>query len=212
MLNLFVMHFWFSIAMIINLFSGWASVNKQLDLVRILTPDDGSVLQGIVTVKGTVAGVGLQNGEVGFRYQDGGSESWFFLEQFNEPIVDATIAQWDTATIADGTYQLRVIAYYADGHQLETIVSNLRVRNYTVIETPVFSTKESELPVLTDVAPTSLPTETSPIATPTPLTVNDLVLTNDDIVSSVVQGAVIGILFLIILGIWMFIRKGRFNN
>jgi hypothetical protein len=212
MLNLFVMHFLFLIALIINQFTGWDSVHQQLDLVRILAPGDADVLQGVVTIKGTIAGVGLQRSEVGFRYQDGGSESWFFIEQINEAIVDAIIAQWDTATIADGTYQLRIIAYYADGHQLETIVNNLRVRNYTAIETPIFSTEESVLPGLPIETPTSLPSKTAPIATPTLLAVNEMVLTTDDIAVSVVQGAVIGILFLLVLGLWVIIRRGRFSN
>ena len=203
------MHFWFLIALVINTFSGWASLQQQLDLIRVLSPNDGNVLQGVVTIKGTIAGVGLQSSEVGFRYQEGGSETWFFIDQINEPVVDEIIAQWDTATIADGTYQLRVIANYADGHQLESIVNNLRVRNYTAIETPIYSTEESASLILPVASATLLPTKTVLVSTPTPVAANEMVLTTDDLVSSVIQGAVIGILFLLAIGIWIFIRRGR---
>ncbi len=206
MLNLYVMHFWLLVSLVISLISGWGSSTQQLDLVRILSPAESSVLQGIVAIKGTVTGIGLQRAEVSFRYQDGDAETWFLIDQVNEFVVDAVIANWDTAIIADGTYQLRIDAYYEDGHQLETMINDLRIRNYTAVETSVKPTDDTTISGSTKIPSTSIPTIIAQVATPTPLAANELALTTNDIVNSIIQGSIIGILSIIIISVWLYIR------
>ena len=206
MLNLYVMHFLLLVSLVINLLSGWGSLSHQLDLVRILSPVESSVLQGVVAIKGTVTGIGLQRAEVSFRYQDGDSTTWFLIDQVNESVVDAVIANWDTAVIADGTYQLRIDAFYEDGHQLETVVNDLRIRNYTAVETPLKPTEDITISGSPKNTSTSVPTKTAQVATPTLLAPNELALTTNDIVTSIIQGAVIGILSIIIISVWLYIR------
>jgi hypothetical protein len=200
------MHFWLLLTFIISFFSGWGSVARQLDLVRILSPNDSSILKGVISIRGTVTGVGLQRGEISFRYEGEDSSNWFLIDQVNESVVDNTIANWDTANIADGTYQLKVVAFYDDGHQIESIINNLQIRNYTAVETPNRPTKETTISGSTAIPPTSSPTKTVKIATPTLLAPNDLALTSDDIVSSIVQGAIIGVLSILIISVWLYIR------
>lgn len=200
------MHFWLLVSLLISLISGWGSSSQQLDLIRILSPAESSVLQGIVAIKGTVTGIGLQRAEVSFRYQDGDSTTWFLINQVNESVVDAIIANWDTAIIADGTYQLRIDAYYEDGHQLETMINDLRIRNYTAVETPLKPTQDTTISGSPKNTSTSIPTITAQVATPTLLTANELALTTNDIVNSIIQGSIIGILSIIIISVWLYIR------
>ena len=70
-----------------------------------------------------------------FGYQDDPTATWFLIEQSAEPVKKGLIASWDTSTITDGEYQLRVRVILADGKVAEAIVPNLRVRNYTPVET-----------------------------------------------------------------------------
>lgn len=207
MLNLYVMHFWLIVSLFLRLLSGWGSSALQLDLVRILSPEESSVLQGVVAIKGTVTGVGLQRGEISFRYQDGDSATWFLIDQVNETVVDAVIANWDTAIIADGTYQLKVVAFYDDGHQLETIINELRIRNYTAVETPLKPTEETTISGIPEITSTKSPIITTLAATPTLLAPNELALTNNDILNSIIQGGIIGVLSIIIISVWIYIRQ-----
>ena len=57
------------------------------------------------------------------------------ITNLNKPVENKRLADWDTTAIADGTYQLRLRVMLNDGNTLETIVPDLRVRNYTAVET-----------------------------------------------------------------------------
>lgn len=194
---------------IINYFAGWFSPVMQLDLVRILSPQDGEVLQGKVPIKGTVTGVGLQFTEVSFQYQENPDSEWFLISRFENTVVDDTLVNWETALIADGTYRLRVVAHYSDGNQLTALSEHLRIRNYTPIETSTsipedeFITQETQA-----VTPTIVLTSTLP-ATATTMPENELELSLEDIQSAALSGAIFGSLLLVILGIWLILRHRR---
>ncbi len=203
------MSFWVRIWLLAHFLSGWFSPNNQLDLVRILSPRNGDVLQGNVVISGTVTGVGLQYADISFQYQDTSSSEWFLIERINEAMIDDSMINWETSSVADGNYRLRILAQYSDGHQLEAISQNLRIRNYTTIETVV------ETPSGSLVTPAQL-SETSAIflsptaiATATDLPKNELSLTLGDIGKSALNGAITGVLLLIVLGLWLIIRGRR---
>ncbi len=186
---------------------GSFSPPPQLDLARITSPKAGDALQGNVEILGTVTGIGFQYAEINFQSQSGTQNTWFLITMINQVVVDDVLTIWDTTNIADGTYAIRVIAYYEDGHTVESIVENLRIRNYTAIET-------SEVEVEADNSSLQTPTleiftATPQRATPTDLPPNELALEEKDFVKAASLGGLFGITGLIVIGFLLLIRKRK---
>jgi hypothetical protein len=194
---------------LISLISIWFSPFPQLDLVRIQSPVDGDTLQGNVSIIGTVTGNGFQSVEIGFRYQDTQSQSWFVIAQSTAPVVDDVIATWDTSTIADGVYQIRVLAIFDDGRKQEEIIANLNVRNYTPFD-PI-KTEESTLPSGLNEQTPIIPVEATPTLrpSPTPMSVNEMIITQSQFINTAIQGAILGMLFLLVIALFIIIRRRK---
>ena len=195
-----------TIFLVLSLMNVWFSPFPQLDLVRIQTPVDGEYLQGSVQIIGTVTGTGLQSAEISFRYQDSQSQSWFVIHKTTTSVVDDIIATWDTSTIADGAYQIRVLAVYENGRELEKIISDLNVRNYTPFdpiktENPqVISTENLQNQLATlEVTPTL---RSSPTVMPT----NEMVISQPQFITTAIQGGILGVLFLFVISLFIIIR------
>ncbi len=203
------MSFWVRIWLLAYFLSGWFSPNNQLDLVRILSPKDGDVLQGNVVISGTVTGVGLQYADISFQYQDSTSSEWFLIEQINQVIIDDSMINWETSSVADGNYRLRILAQYSDGHQLEAISQKLRIRNYTTIETLVVTPSGSLATPGQLLETSSVLLSPTAIATATEMPKNELSLTFGDMGKSAMNGAITGVLLLVVLGLWLIIRGRR---
>jgi hypothetical protein len=168
----------------------------------ILSPRQGEVLQGTVTITGSSAETGFLSSEVDFAYAGDTTGTWFLVAAASQPVDSNTLATWDTTTITDGNYNLRLRVYLKDGTHLDAIIPDLRVRNYTPVETPT--------PAPTAILPTLTPTDTltpTPFPTPTPLPVNPAVLTQADISTSLVYGGLGAVILIIILGIYFGLRR-----
>ena len=168
----------------------------------ILSPRQGEVLQGTVTITGSSAETGFLSSEVDFAYAGDTTGTWFLVAAASQPVDSNTLATWDTTTITDGNYNLRLRVYLKDGTHLDAIIPDLRVRNYTPVETPT--------PAPTAILPTLTPTDTltpTPFPTPTPLPVNPAVLTRADISTSLVYGGLGAVILIIILGIYFWLRR-----
>jgi hypothetical protein len=113
----------------------------------ISSPENDATLSGAVEIKGTA----LSGWNLSFSYADNSSGTWFTLAQSPDPFSDAILATWDTTTISDGAYVLWLHVSAADGVQDFKI--NVRVRNYSQLETP------------TSVATPTLPPTSTPIST-----------------------------------------------
>ncbi|MDO9087904.1 MAG: hypothetical protein Q7U53_16980 [Anaerolineaceae bacterium] len=209
MLKLNVMQVYLLILWVISFVGGWFSPIPQLDLVRIQTPKNGDFIQGSVQIVGTVTGTGFQKAEISFRYQESQLQSWFLINQIDSPIVDDLLANWDTSTIADGTYQIKVLAFYENGRQQETIIENLSVRNYTPFD-PIKTDSSDETKIL----PTSgesieiVPTPTKK-PFPTPIPPNEMIVTQSQFIMTVIQGAILGVLFLFVIALFIIIRRRK---
>ncbi len=207
MLNLLVMHLIMIVSLIFNLSIGWFSPTNQLDLVRILSPQKDEVLQGNIDIIGTATGIGFQYAEVSFRFHNSESGTWFLISQIGEPKIDELLTNWDTSTIVDGDYELKIQAYYEDGHTIESILGNLRIRNYSAIETVTPTKIQSQM-----IESTKIPSEitkslSSKKLYATPMPNNELEIELQEIMVYAMRGAVIGILLLIVIGIWLIIRR-----
>ena len=129
---------------------------------QIAAPVPGAALQGAITILGTTDLPDFQYAEVAFSYSGNQPESWFLIQQSQDPVKDGILAVWDTTTIADGNYRLRLQVYLTNGDLMSKVIAGLRVRNYTPAET--------NTPAPSDVANTptivNTPTPNQPTATP----------------------------------------------
>lgn len=201
------MHLLLIISFIFDLSIGWFSPKNQLDLVRILSPQKDEVLQGKIDIVGTATGIGFQYAEISFRFHNSESGTWFLISQIGEPKNDELLASWDTSMIVDGNYQLKIQAYYEDGHTIESIIGNLRIRNYSAIETVTPTKIQTQLVESTKISSVITEPSNNKNKYATPLPKNELTIEIPEISVYAVRGAVIGILFLIIIGIWLLIRR-----
>lgn len=201
------MRFLILISLFFNFFPGWKSTDYQLDLARIQSPNNGDVLQGRIDIIGTATGIGFQYAEISFRFQKNDSGSWFLISQVGEPKIEGFLTSWDTSTIVDGDYQLKIQAFYEDGHNVESIIDDLRIRNYSAIETiiPPIETPLNQESTKIAAYPAQETLSTRQYATPLPK--NELIIEESDIIVYAIRGAVIGVLSLIVLSLWLLIRR-----
>jgi hypothetical protein len=153
----------------------------------ISAPVSGDVLSGIVIVQGTAADANFLRYELAFLNETGSGSDWIVFAQGDQPVVNGTLAVWDTTVgsganrvFPDGRYQLRLRVVRQDFNYDEYFVTNLTIANDTVTpsptptltttapqETATPQTAETALPVLTQPAPDVLPSLT-PFPTPSP--------------------------------------------
>lgn len=138
MLNLHVMKFellMVSLFMQLSLWSGGLPIMAQADQPEIISPAPGAALQGNVSIIGTTDISNFSFYEVSFAYDEGEEPGWFELNSAKKMIRDGELAAWDTTTIADGAYMLRLRVHLENGDTKDVVVRGLRVRNYSAIET-----------------------------------------------------------------------------
>ena len=127
-------HALFIIALVIFLFPQPVLAQEVADLA-IVSPETGQIVQGLVLVSGTVTVLGFSSYELSFAYQDDPTGTWFTLQNSSLPVFEGELGAWDTTTLTDGDYILRLRVFLLDGSLQETTVSDLRVRNYTAVPT-----------------------------------------------------------------------------
>ena len=171
----------------------------------IVAPRPGSVLQGVVTINGSSDSKGFVSAEVAFTYADDPTGTWFQIATSTRPVFNDILATWDTTVITDGNYVLRLRVMLTDGTFQDAIVSGLRVRNYTPVETP------TPVPVAPEATPlpTATPTAT-PYPTPTALPRNPAELAPTDVSTSILYGGLAVLLAFVLVGIYLWLRKSRF--
>jgi hypothetical protein len=168
----------------------------------VVSPRPGEALQGKIAITGTSDAIGFLSSELAFAYPGDPTGTWFLIAQSGQPVQAGMLAEWDTTAITDGTYTLRLRVFLDDGTSLEILVPDLRVRNYTPVETatpdPISATGT---PTLFAVTPTiRLPTST-------PLPPNPAALTPSRILSSLGYGALAAVAFLFFLFIYNRLRR-----
>jgi hypothetical protein len=136
------------------------------------------------------------------------TDTWFLIYESDEAITDGEMTQWDTSTITDGEYKLRLVVTLQDGSQLTNDINNLRVRNYTPIETntpePNATRAPGDTPIPT-ITPTSTITPLPPTATPLPP--NPAIISSQEILLSLGKGALLTVSFFALLGLYQLIRS-----
>jgi hypothetical protein len=167
--------------------------------VAITSPAPDEVLRGQVTITGKLDVPSLVSAQLDFAYPSNPTNTWFRIQTFSQPLPDSALATWDTTTITDGDYVLRLRVNFEDGTSQEVTVP-IKIGN-DVLPTPTLeptATSEPDTvliptPFLLAASPT--PTEV-PRPTPTALPPNPVSLGLNQIYASLGRGA------LVILGLF----------
>ena len=166
----------------------------------IESPSDGDVLQGSVTVKGSVNVIGFKSFEVYFGYDGDSTNTWFLLEQGEEAVQKGVLTVWDTTQITDGNYRIMVRVNVEDSQPIDIIIPGLRVRNYTTVETSTPAPKQSETQL--DASQTG---QTPAIET-TKLPDNPAEITIVSLLKNIVKGIGIALLILLVIAAFLYVR------
>ena len=137
----------------------WAQAAEPTGIVTISSPAEGSVLGGLVSVLGTVSLGPLDGYTVAFGAGDDPGQWIPILGPRSALVTNGRLAFWDTTTIPDGIYSLRVRAVHA-GERVsyqDYLVRSLLVSNWPETRTP----QATPLPTST---PTLAPTATATVA------------------------------------------------
>jgi hypothetical protein len=184
-----------------------------IPLARVVvnSPKSGDVLQGVVNIKGSSSTLGFQSYEISFAYEGQETENWFLIQQSHSPISDGTLATWDTTTIADGTYRLRLQVILEDRTTEEFMVTGLRVRNYSSIEGSPTQVQELAVTAQFALQPTESIQTKTPKPTPSPLPVNPAQVTYADLSRNAIGGGVTAAVVLLLLGLYLAARSRSRN-
>ena len=167
--------------------------------VAITSPAPDEVVRGSVTITGKVDVPSFVSAQLDFAYASDPTNTWFTIQTFSQPPVDSTLATWDTTSITDGDYVLRLRVNLGDGTAQEVTVP-IKIGN-DALPTPTVqptATPQPDVvliptPFLLAASPT--PTEV-PRPTPTALPTNPVALGQNQIYASLGRGA------LVILGLF----------
>jgi len=179
----------------------------------ITSPVAGQVLSGPVAITGATDIPNFASTEVSFAYAADSTNTWFRISATTQPVSNDVLASWDTTTISDGDYILRVRVTLQDGTFQDATV-NVQVRNYSSIATatavpPTPTLAALQIPTAIVVAdtPTFSAPAILPFSTPTPLPANPAAVTSNEIYLYLQRGALaIGILFFL-FGITLRLRR-----
>ncbi len=172
----------------------------------IFAPTEGQPVHGVVNILGTSASDGFQSFNVAFEDDSSATSTWFPLSSSNQPVTSGVLAVWDTTSITDGDYRIRLQAVLAEGTREATIT--VRVRNYSPLNTPTPTATVTLTPTPTA---TPLPTATLTI-TPTEfptlpvLPTNPAVLNLTGIQSNLGKGALVVLIVFAFFGLILYLR------
>lgn len=184
-------------------------IETTSEKIEFTSPQSGQILQGRVSIIVEATMDSPVSGELSFSYHNDTSDTWFLIEEIQ--IIDQPVLQfdWDTTKITDGDYAIRLLANTTPDKEI-AVVSGLRVRNYTPVETGTPKPTLTPAPQSTPI-PTVTPTRTSTAlpATATSLPPNPAQITTGDIWNSITKGALFTLGTFASFGIYQFIISRR---
>lgn len=183
--------------------AGTAYAQEDSPPIAIQTPGPGQAVQGVVVVRGSTTVEGFESADVSFGHTENPTGTWFPIQTVSAPVTDGALADWDTTTLTDGEYTLRLRVVLESGERLETFVENVRVRNYTPIETSTPAPTSTFRPALQT---TREPTPSPIPPTGTPLPDNPAEITPNRIGASLLRGGIGAIALITLIGIYLGIR------
>jgi len=163
----------------------------------ITIPGEGEVVEGIVEIHGSIPADNFVSAKLAYAYSGKNVEDWFIIANIDSPKQDDVLGVWDTTTITDGTYQIRLRVKTTSGEKMDAILTGIQVANYTksggaIEDTGAIAPFESS---------TQVPIE-SIAPTPTSLPANPATITSEDLRRTAVTGSLIGIGLVFFVLVW----------
>jgi hypothetical protein len=166
----------------------------------ISAPLAGDALQGAIAILGTSQVGGFASAELDFAYSGDATHTWFLIATSSQPVEAGNLDTWDTTAVTDGTYDLRLRVTLTSGKTVDAIVPDLRVRNYTPVETSTPTVTPTFLLAATPVPTATATLIPSPYPTPTEMPPNPVTVTPADLLASLAYGGSgVLVLFLILV-------------
>ena len=98
-------------------------------------PVSGQLVQGAVIIRGNTSVDGFLSYEIDFAYTSDPTQSWFLVQEGTSPVLESILSVWDTSVITDSDYNLRLLINKAGDGQEIIEITDLHIRNYSLIET-----------------------------------------------------------------------------
>ena len=168
--------------------------------ITITSPVAGEVLRGEVSITGTTNIPNFFSAQLDFSYASNPTGTWFPIQTLSQPVADSTITTWNTTSISDGDYILRLRVNLLDNTFQEITVpiqigNDVAPSTPTVVPTSTMNVVEVQIPTPFLLAASPTPTA-PPRSTPTTLPANPASLGQTAIYASLGRGA------LVILGLF----------
>ncbi len=180
--------------------------------VAITSPAPGDVLRSQVNIIGSTSAPDFVSAQLDFSYASDTTATWFPLQALSQPVFDSPLFTWDTTTITDGDYILRLRVFVTDGTSQEVTVP-VTLQNDTLPTTPAIPVPTATPEGVTVLIPTPFllaasPTPTDvPRSTPTPLPANPASLDSNTILVSLGRGALVILGAFALAGLIVRIRR-----
>jgi hypothetical protein len=183
---------------------------QESQAVAISSPKPGDSLRGQVNIIGTTSDPNFLSATLDFSYASAPTETWFPLQTLSQPVFDSPLYTWDTTTITDGRYILRLRVFLGDG-TVQDMTVPVNVQNDaqpTPTPVPTSTPEDETVPVPTPFLLASSPTPTEqPRPTPTPLPANPVSLDQNTVFSSFGRGALVILGVFVLAGLILRIRR-----
>ena len=208
MLNLLVrlMKIYFLVPIILLMIAA-----QDSPLLAITSPAAEEIVRGEVTITGKTDVPGFIFAQLDFAYASNPTDTWFNIQTFSQPAAESTLAVWDTTSISDSDYVLRLRVTFEDGTFQEVSVP-VFVRNDLPLSTPttipptVMPEMAVQIPTPFLLAASPTPTDL-PRPTPTMLPPNPASLGQNAIYGSLGRGALIMIGLFVFAGLIVRLRR-----
>ncbi len=139
---------------------------------EITSPRPNAILRGTVSIQGTASVPDFWKYEVQFAPGlNPPNNAWSVLIVREEPVINGQLAVWDTTTVPDGTYTLRLRVVYRDGNYEEVYIRPVSVQNAGPPPTETPAETPTPLPTLTPVSAAPPATGTTPVVVAQPTVV-----------------------------------------
>ena len=155
-----------------------APSKQQADLAFISFPGDNEVVRGVISITGSAAHPAFDRFQVSYAKEPiSGNNAWVTVGiERQDPVINGELAIWNTTTVPDGSYSLRLRVIRRDGNYSEIETKQVVVANAAPTETP------------TPEGPQETPTAT---ITPTPLPPTPTVIIDQPVVDTATPRALV---------------------
>ena len=190
----------------------------QQSASAITAPLAGQTLSAQVTIRGTIEGGNFAFAEISFGYVLNPTDTWFLIQSISQLPEDEVLAVWDTTSLTDGDYRLRLRVYATDGSYQDAYVNDIHLRNEPAptaipMQEAVVTTATLEARPTVEMEATEPPplivdaTSTVIITTPPPLPPNPAALTPALVYSILGRGALLAFILFTVLGLFLRLRR-----